>query len=388
MKKWILRSLAVLVIGLGAAGIWKREELVRLTAVNSLFSEEKITGNFSSMGDIFHARDIPVTGPVVPLPDGPVLPLPPGFEDWLTARSVTGAVIVKDGAVRYERYFQGTEKSDPRISWSLAKSYLSALFGVLLDQGHIQSLDDPLIKYAPDLKGSAYETASIRNVLQMSSGVAFDEDYLDFWSDINKMGRILALGGSMDAFAASLTETDAPAGQAWEYVSIDTHILGMVMRGATGRNIADLLAEHILTPLGSYGTPHYLTDGYGVSFVLGGLNLTTRDYARMGEMFRNNGLFQGQQIVPADWAVQSTTASAKTKPGKLQYGYQWWMPSDARDGEFFALGIYGQYVYVNRPAGIVIAINGTDRAFRTAGVTDESIAMFRQIVATANKESQ
>lgn len=239
----------------------------------------------------------------------------------------------------------------------------------------------------PELKGSAYETVSIRNVLQMSSGVTFDEEYQDFWSDINKMGRILALGGSMDRFAAELDESEAVPGDAWKYVSIDTHILGMVVRGATGRTVPDLMAEYILSPLGAYADPQYLTDGYGVAFVLGGLNLTTRDYARMGEMFRNDGMFQGHQIVPAYWAIESTSASAKTKPGKLQYGYQWWMPSDAAPGEFLALGIYSQYVYVNKAAGVVIAINAADRSFRDTGATDKSIAMFRNISTLLSEET-
>lgn len=387
MKKWILRSIAALMLGLVVVGVWKREELVRLNAVNSLFSEDKIVYNFSHLGQIFYSRAIPVTTAATPLPDGAVMELPAAFDAWMTARSVTGAVILHEGRVRYESYFKDTEKSDPRISWSLAKSYLSALFGVILAQGHIESLDDPVVKYVPDLIGSAYEAVSIRNVLQMSSGVTFDEDYLDFWSDINKMGRTLALGSSMDQFAAGLKDSEAVPGEAWKYVSIDTHVLGMVVRGATGRNIADLMAEHILDPLGSYENPHYLTDGYGVSFVLGGLNLTTRDYARMGEMFRNNGLFQGRQIVPADWAVESTTTSAKTAAGKLQYGYQWWMPSDAIAGEFMARGIYGQYVYVNKSAGVVIAINAADRAFRDAGATKDAIAKFREICAKLNEET-
>ena len=387
MKKWILRCIAALMLAVVVIGIWKREELVRLNAVLSLFSEEKIVHNFSHMGQIFHARDIPVEGEITPLPNGKKMTLPAQFEDWLAARSATGAVILHNGAIRYEAYFKGTQQSDPRISWSLAKSYLSALFGVIVEQGHIQSLDDPLVNYVPELKGSAYDTVSIRNVLQMESGVTFDEEYLDFWSDINKMGRVLALGGSMDGFAAGLHESEAVPGDAWKYVSIDTHILGMVVRGATGRTIPDLMAEFILNPLGSFAAPQYLTDGYGVAFVLGGLNLTTRDYARMGEMFRNNGLFQGQQIVPAIWATESTSPSAKTQPGKLQYGYQWWMPSDAAPGEFLARGIYSQYVYVNKSAGVVIAINAADRAFRDAGATDNSIAMFRDISTLLSEES-
>lgn len=378
---WKRLALA-LVLLLAALGLWQHEALRRLHAVNTLFAEDRIVANFSAMTTLFESVEIPVSGRPTPLPEGPAFTPPAEWQAWLDRRAVTGIVILQDGRIVHESYHKGTARDDPRISWSVAKSYLSALFGVLLEHGAIQSLDDPVTRYAPSLAGGAYDGATIRNVLQMASGVEFDEDYHDFWSDINKMGRILALGGSMDGFAESLDERVSEPGRDWAYVSIDTHVLGMVLRGATGRSVADLLGEHILTPLGTYGTPSYLTDGYGVAFVLGGLTLTTRDYARMGEMFRNEGAFQGRQIVPRDWAIESTRASAPTKPGQIGYGYQWWIPVGARDGAFLARGIYGQFVYVDRQAGVVVAVNGADRDFREPGAFDDSMQMFRRIAAS------
>jgi CubicO group peptidase (beta-lactamase class C family) len=165
----------------------------------------------------------------------------------------------------------------------------------------------------------------------------------------------------------------------WQYVSIDTHIVSMVVRGATGRSIPDLLSEKIIAPLGLEQTPYYISDGAGVAFVLGGLNLTTRDYARFGQMFLQNGAYDGQQIVPSDWVAASTTPSAPTASGKLGYGYQWWIPQGASAGEFMGRGIYGQYLYINQGKGMVIATNAADRRFRDAGVTDQNIAIFRAI---------
>ena len=234
--------------------------------------------------------------------------------------------------------------------------------------------------YAPDLKGGAYDGSTVRQVLNMSSGVVFNEDYLDYDSDINKMGRVLALGGSMDAFAAGLTETFAEPGETWKYVSIDTHVLGMILRGAAGgTDIPTLLSERIIAPMGLEQTPYYVVDGEGTAFVLGGLNMTTRDYARMGLMFAQNGALGGRQIVPAEWVKASTVPSAPTTGDQWGYGYQWWSGRDARDGEFYARGIYGQYVYINQPAGVVIATTGADRKFREDGVSDASFAVFRQI---------
>ena len=183
----------------------------------------------------------------------------------------------------------------------------------------------------------------------------------------------------MDGFAADLSETFAEPGTDWQYVSIDTHIISMVIRGATGREIAPLLSEKVIIPMGLEASPYYLTDGNGVAFVLGGLNLRTRDYARMGQMFLQNGAYNGQQIVPADWVAASTVPSAPTAQGEYGYGYQWWMPKDGREGEFLARGVYGQYIYINRPLGVVIASNAADRKFRDEGVGDYNIEIFRKI---------
>ena len=374
------RVLAIAAVVLLAAGLWKRDEIMRLWAVNSLFAEDRIVANFSNMEGAFLTRSVPRgNGPVVPLATGEAMTLPAGAGDWIDARAVTSLLVLKDGQIRHESYHLGTEETDRRISWSVAKSYLSALFGILLEEGAIASLDDPVTTYAPLLKGSAYDGASIRNVLNMASGVTFDEDYLDYDSDINRMGREIALGGALDQFAADLKDSFAAPGSTWQYVSIDTHVIGMVIRGATGRSIPDLLSEKIITPLGLEQAPYYVTDGDGVAFVLGGLNITTRDYARFGLLIEQDGRYNGQQIVPADWIAASTRPSAPTKEGKIGYGYQWWVPIGAHDGELLARGVYGQYIYIDQDRDVVIVSTAADRKFRDKGVNRANIEMFRQI---------
>lgn len=385
MKK-LLRGLGFVLLAavLAAAiiGVWKREEITRLLAVNSLFSEEKIVGNFSNMDRAFLHVEVPRgDGPVSDLPRGAEANMPDGYEDWVQARTVTAIVALKNGEIRHEAYYQGTSEEDRRISWSVAKSYLSALLGVLLDEGAIASIDDPVTQYAPSLAGTAYEGASIRNVLNMASGVVFDEDYLDPNSDINQMGRAIALGQSLDDFTRGLTESFAAPGETWQYVSIDTHVIGMVIRGATGRSVAELLSEKIIAPLGLEQSPYYVTDGEGVAFVLGGLNQRTRDYARFGQMVLQGGAYGGQQVVPQDWLAASTAASAPKEDGGMGYGFQWWIPPNAEPGEFLAQGVYGQYIYFNTRLGVVIASNAADRGFRGDGVSDTNIAMFRAIAA-------
>jgi CubicO group peptidase (beta-lactamase class C family) len=371
-----------LILAAAAAGLWKRDEIARLFAVNTLFSEDRIVANFSGMDRAFLTVPVPRgSGPVSALPEGPRMTLPAGVRGWMEARSVTSLMVLHEGRVVHESYRLGTTEGDRRICWSVAKSFVAALVGISLERGEIASLDDPVTAYAPGLAGSAYEGVTLRHLLQMTGGLDFDEDYLDYHSDINRMGRVLALGGSMDGFAAGLTARAAPPGARWHYVSIDTHALAMALRGATGRALPDLLSERIVARLGFESAPYYLTDGEGVAFALGGLNMTTRDYARFGLMAARMGRYGGRQIVPAGWIAASTVPSAPTEPGALQYGLHWWMPADASEGEFYAHGIYGQYIYIDRARDAVIVVTSADRGFREPGVREANIDALRSIAA-------
>lgn len=379
-RRRALRLLAAALVVALAAAAWKAEELRRLWVVTTLFDAGRIVANFSHMDAAF--LTVPVdrgTGPVSPLPAGEAFVPPPELEAWIAARAVTGIVILADGRLRYEAYFHGTGPQDRRISWSLAKSFLSALLGTLVADGTIPDLAAPVTDYAPGLAGSAYEGARILDVVQMASGVAFDEDYLDRGSDINRMGRVIALGGTLDGFTAGLTARSGPPGAAWRYVSMDTHVLGMVIRGATGRPIPELLSERILAPLGLDSAPYYLADGTGTAFVLGGLNMSTRDYARFGLLIAQDGVYAGRRILPEGWVETSTAASAPTAPGAIGYGYQWWIPQGSAPGQVLARGIYGQYIFIDRARGVVIAVNAADRGFLDPGVEDSTFDLFRRL---------
>jgi len=378
--KWGFRLILMAALAAVVIGLWKREEIARLWAVNTLFDKDRIVSNFSNMDRAF--LTVPVArggGPIQALPMGDPMALPEGVEDWIASRDLTSLLVLDDGRIVHESYHKGTSPDDLRISWSMAKSYLSVLFGILLEEGAISSIDAPVLRYAPQLADSAYDGATIRHILQMTSGVEFDEDYLDYDSDINRMGRVLALGGSMDGFASGLAVRAAQPGATWKYVSIDTHVLGMIIRGATGRDIPDLMSEKVITPLGLEADPYYLSDGNGVAFVLGGLNMRTRDYARFGLMVEQMGAYQGRQVVPAGWIAASTRASAPTDAGKMGYGYQWWVPAGAPEGVFMARGIYGQYIYIDQNRDVVIAVTAADRQFREPGAHAENMAMMRRI---------
>lgn len=384
--KWLGRVLLMLVLAAVVIGIWKREELQRVYTVITLFNADRIVDNFSTMETAFLTVPVPRgDGPVTDLPQGEALTKPAGMDAWITDADLTSLIVMKGGEIVFEDYYLGTTEHDTRISWSLAKSFMSSLLGVMLEEGAIGSIDDPVTQYVPELTGTAYDGATIRNVLQMTSAVIFDEDYLDQRSDIQRMGRVLALGGLMDDFTASFSETSGPRGARWKYVSLDTHVLGMVLRGATGRSVADLMSEKIMTPLGLEQTPLFVSDGAGVAIVLGGLIMPTRDYARFGQMIAQNGRWNGQQIVPTDWIAESTVASAPTEEGKIGYGYQWWVPVGAWPGEFLGRGIYGQYIYIDQTRDVVIVTTAADLQFRETGVNRSNVEMMRRIAEAAQE---
>ncbi len=377
---------------------FKIATLRRLMRVNSAFDADKIVDNFSHMDDMFyHAAVAPKSQRPCALRADPA-PLPDAFtfrgqtltlDDWRASRAVTAMIVLRDGKIAFEDYYLDTAREDQRISWSMAKSFLSATFGIAVGEGLLGSLDDLVTEHVPHLKDSAYNGVTVRHVLNMSSGVAFNEDYLDYHSDINRMGRVLALGHSMDGFACSLKKRAYDPGSRLKYVSIDTHVIGMVLRKITGQSARAYMGQKLLKPMGLEYDSYFLTDGDGVDFVLGGLNLATRDYARFGLLMACDGKYNGQQIVPSDWVRQSTVDTAPppaedmapTDEGLLRYGYQWWLPPDAEQGEFFAIGIYGQYIYVNRPRKTVIAVNAANRDFKVGlgAVTLANLALYREI---------
>lgn len=378
-KKRIVRAAALgllLFSGVFVGMNWTN--IQRLQTVNTLFDADKITHNFSHMNDAFLYQDLEASPKPFIWPKNPT-PLPEtvtvsgklrSLEKLLETLDTTAFMVIQDGKVLNETYYKGTKRDDRRISWSVAKSFMSGLYGQALQSGQIKSLDEKVETYAPSLIGSAYEGATIRNVLNMASGITYDENYMDPKSDINDMGKVLGLGGSMDDYAAGLNKRDAIAGERWKYVSIDTHIAGMVLRAATGKSLHQLFNETYSANLGFENAPYYLTDGENVAFALGGLNLTTRDYAKFGQLFLDGGIVRGTQVIPTDWVNTSTKHSAPTISDRgVGYGYQWWVPmpqTGSNAGDYFAVGIYGQYIYINPAKNLVIAKNAADREFALA----------------------
>ena len=288
---------------------------------------------------------------------------------YIDSSYTQGFLFIQNDTIQYENYWRGQQEDTKHISWSMAKSYVSALFGIAIEEGYIKSINQTVDEYLPELKGSGYDNVKIKDVLQMSLGVKFNEDYSDPKSDINRYWEGFVFGGSQDEFAATL-ENERPPGTYNKYVSIDTHVLGMIIVKATGKSIAEYLEEKIWKPIGNEYDAYWLADGYGMEQANGGLNASLRDFAKLGRLYLNKGNWEGKQIVPTKWIEQSTSIteeylmpqSENSESKGIGYGYQWWIP-DGTEGEFMAIGVFNQHIYVNPTTNTIIVKNSANKNY-------------------------
>jgi len=357
--------------------------------------------NFRQISSIYPVRVIRRASSPSPLPQGPRSKLPSAFEfqgqrldtaEFLAEVETTGLLIVRDGQVVFEDYWLGNDSSTQAIGWSVSKSFVSALIGIAVGEGAIASVEDPVTRYAPELAGGGYDGVRLKDVLQMSSGVRWNEDYSDPGSDIAAYGRVMAGGGSLDAFAASRVRARAP-GTFNQYNSTDTHVLGLVLRRATERSLAEYLRQELWQPIGMESDGFWIVDAAGAELAGVGLNAVLRDYARLGCCYLNGGAWNGVQVVPTAWVKASVTPDAPhLRPGPrpsallpLGYGYQWWVPDDS--GAYSAMGIYNQFVWVDPATRTVIAKSSAYRRYASTPGPEsyrsgDHLALFATIART------
>ncbi|MFF9572575.1 serine hydrolase domain-containing protein [Streptomyces sp. NPDC014685] len=340
--------------------------------------------HFCRMKDLLDTREMAPSAHPHFWPRGETTPLPETYEydgtarpteEFLADTDTSALLVLVDGAIRHESYFLTGGPDVQWLSMSVAKSFVSALVGIAVDEGHITSIAEPISSYVPLQPGSAYDGVSIRDVLQMSSGARWNEDYNDPASDIFQLtAATMGIGGTLDDFVARMVRENEP-GAVCRYNSGETQVLGALVGRATGRPVADYMSEKLCEPLGMTSAGYWLLDPAGRELAFGGLNLTAHDFARLGELYRNGGVWQGRQIVPAQWVRDSITATAPhLRPGRpligrnhvnLGYGYQWWLPGGDR-GEFSAIGVYNQFVYVDPVSRTTIVKLSANRRYGTS----------------------
>jgi len=368
----------------------------RADYIASLFTGAPQHENFGHLDKFIPAARMSAAPVRFEFPEGGKIALPAGFvhkgaprdtEAFLAETDTMALLVLKDGAVRFERYAPFGGRETHWVSMSVAKSFVSAALGIAVHEGAIRSIEEPVTDYLPELAGSAYDGVRIKDILQMSSGAGWNEDYSDPDFDINRFAQVSATGGAMSDFVPTLKRETEP-GTVNHYNSMDTQVLGMLLKAATGRTIADYMQEKLWHPLGMEASGHWLVDDTGMEMAYACLNATARDYAKIGELFRNGGRWQGRQIVPADWVRASVTPDAPhLMPGVSDpifgYGYQWWV-IDGTEGEYAAIGVYNQFVYVNPARNLTIVKLSASRNYGTTNDESsyrehETIGLFRAI---------
>jgi CubicO group peptidase (beta-lactamase class C family) len=392
-------SLTGLIVVAGTAGyVYLRNSDWWITF--TLFSDETRVENFRNFHTLFPAEKSSAAVDVWEF-DRDTRALPETFtwdgEDrsvaaFLDSTWTTGLAVARHETLLLEEYYRGYGPDSLATSFSVAKSFVSALVGIAIETGAISSVDERVDRYLPEFAGTDYGARAIRDLLTMSSGIGFDENYDSFTSDINMLP--LRAFGFRDSLPDLVRDTEAvrPPGVYNEYVSSDSIVLGLVVEAATGRSLSQLLEDKLWIPTGMESPAFWNTDFHGNTMGHAFLSASVRDFLRFGTLYLNEGRRGGDQIIPAEWVRESVYRDEpRLQPGinpeshwTFGYGYQWWIPEEP-DGDFVAIGIWGQYIYVHPGYQVVIVKTSADYDFDARD--HETIALFRSLARWAASQS-
>lgn len=316
------------------------------------WSQAQRDANFPHMEKLFPGHIVKAGGKVRALPAGTPLAFPQADLDaFIAEQNISGLIVLKDGKILLERYARGYSQQGRWTSFSVAKSFTSSLVGAAIQDGFIQSVDEPVTRYIPELAGSGYDGVTIAQLLTMTSGVKWNEDYTDPKSDVARMFlEPVPAGQDPTVFYMKKLPRESAPGSKWVYKTGETNLIGVLVMRATKKPLATYLSEKVWRPFGMEQDAFWMVDPSGHEVSGCCLSVSLRDYARMGQF----ALEGGTGVVPADWFRQSTTAHAEIGVPGRGYGYQWWTYPE---GRFGAQGIFGQTIRVDPKSKVVIAIS-------------------------------
>ena len=354
------------------------DKLQQVGASILFWSQAERDANFPHMERIFPGHVVKAKGPVRLLPNGKPLAIDDAVVDaYVRDWNVAGLIVLQDGKVVLERYARGLTKDGRWTSFSVAKSFTSTLVGAAVKDGHINSLNDPVTRYIPELTGSGYDGVTVEQLLTMTSGVQWNEDYTDPNSDVAKMLSMAVKPGEDPTVAYMRTRPRQRApGTKWAYKTGETNLIGVLVHRATGRVLSNYLSEKVFGPAGMEQDGFWMTDQTGQEVSGCCLSISLRDYARMGQF----ALEGGKKAVPAGWFAEAAREHAPTGTPGFGYGYQWWTYPG---GLYGAQGIFGQSITVDPKKKMVVAIVG---AWPKATAREQSaarMAFLQQLFAAA-----
>jgi len=376
-KTIALGALAAVVVA-GAAGWFSLDKETRGLLATVPTNRDLLFWNQDQRDAAFRALDrlailakhrVVEAGPnVSPLASGAPLKLPVDVDAYMQGQRSAALLIVHGGKLRLERYGLGFDANGRWTSFSVAKSLTSTLVGAAIRDGHIRSMDDKVSAYIPQMKGSAYDDVSIRQLLTMTSGVQWNEDYGDPDSDVARFNNHKPEEG-VDQLVSYLRKLPraAPAGTRWNYSTGETNLVGVLLAEATKKPLAQYLSEKVWKPAGMQQDATWILSRTGREISGCCIQAASRDFARVGLFILGGAKADGKSIVPDGWLAQATTKQADIgKPGD-GYGFQWWTHDD---GSFEAKGIFGQGIFIDPKRQLVVASNANwagGASDRTAG---------------------
>src|SRR6478735_9558336 len=318
------------------------------------------------------AHVVPAGRTPSPLPQGAPLKLPVDIDAYMAGQRSAALLVVHDGKLRLERYGLGFDNSGRWTTFSVAKSITSTLVGAAIKDGYIRSMDDKVSDYIPEMKGSAYDDVSLRQLLTMTSGVKWNEDYADPNSDVAQFNNHKPEEG-VDALVSYMRKLprEAPAGTRWLYSTGETNLVGVLLGRATTKPLATYLSEKIWVPAGMEQQATWILNRSGNEISGCCIQAAPRDFARFGVFIANGARVDGKSIVPEGWLAEATSERTGIRRPGRGYGYQWWTYTD---GTFAARGIFGQGIFIDPKRRIVIASNanwGGGASDRVAGAARE-----------------
>jgi CubicO group peptidase (beta-lactamase class C family) len=271
------------------------------------------------------------------------------FDTYLEDNKTVAFLIIKNDTLQYEKYFKGYDKQSIVPSFSMAKSVTSILIGCAIDEGFIKSIDEPITRYIPELVTNGFEKVTIKHLLQMTSGIAFNESYINPFGD----AASFYYGRNLRKQITKMQLKHEP-GKQFEYVSGNTQLLGLVLeRALNGKTVTQYLQDKLWTPLEMEYDASWSIDKKknGLEKTFCCINARARDFAKIGRLYKNKGNWNGKQLVSQKW-VEASTKLDTTDGSADYYQYQWWLPS--KNGDFMAEGILGQFIYVNPTKNLII----------------------------------
>ena len=328
---------------------------------------------------------VPASSAAKPLLQGEPLKLNIDVDAYMAGQRSAAIVVLQGGKLRMERYGLDFDKNGRWTSFSVAKSVTSTLVGAALRDGSIKSMDDKVSDYIPDMKGSAYDDVSVRQLLTMTSGVRWNEDYADPNADVAKFNNHKPDAG-VDALVSYMRKLprDVPAGTRWHYSTGETNLVGILINKATKKPLADYLYEKVWNPVGMEQEATWLLSKTGQEISGCCLQAATRDFARFGQFILDGAKVNGQSIVPDGWLHDATTRQVPIDVPDRGYGYFWWTYDD---GSFTARGIFGQGIFIDPKRQLVIASNANwAGGARDAAASAEREAFYKAVQLAVDKE--